>query len=368
MRSSEETKTRSGLVVPLLTILDEQGTLIESDQRALVRFVTQDGQGADVVYVAGTTGEREQLTPDLWRRLVRVCVEEAKRTSDSPSWTGGGPVESWVGITARSSSQTLHNLLFAVECGADAVVLAPFALGDLRDPVRFVSDEVRGVMETKARGVALYIDDCDRETPDRVSPRLRVRQLRALLQLDFVRGVAARGGRHWLGTRGSYAVAAASSLEREHFGIFARNPMQIFEAFRPRQGFGNAIAARWSRRQLGGRLPSGVMADSANTFPREWAGAWQGCRAGDSERMNSYRDLLESFHVRTFEAGGRRTIACYKRALQQLGVISSSAVASGTPALLSPDIERFDRAFRDVQFLAQERIGESRTSARSELR
>ena len=71
--------------------------------------------------------------------------------------------------------------------------------------------------------------------------------------------------------------------------------------------------------------------------------------------------------MRTYEAGGRRTIACYKRALQLLGVISSAAVAEGTPPLRYPDVDRFDRAFEDVQSRAEEKLGELDTSS-SELR
>jgi len=42
-----------GLSVPVITVVDEAGALIEADQRALVRYVIQDGYGADVVFAAG---------------------------------------------------------------------------------------------------------------------------------------------------------------------------------------------------------------------------------------------------------------------------------------------------------------------------
>ena len=49
MRSVEDTRPRSGLSVPVVTVLDPDGELIDSDQRAVVRHVVQDGYGADVV-------------------------------------------------------------------------------------------------------------------------------------------------------------------------------------------------------------------------------------------------------------------------------------------------------------------------------
>jgi hypothetical protein len=50
-------------------------------------------------------------------------------------------------------------------------------------------------------------------------------------------------------------------------------------------------------------------------------------------------------------------VACIKRALRTLGVVSSDAVAEGTPTLAAPDAERFDRVFEEVLGLARERLG-----------
>ncbi|MFP6624674.1 MAG: hypothetical protein VCC20_14430, partial [Myxococcota bacterium] len=61
MRSVEDTRPCSGLSVPALTVLDAEGGLIDADQRALVRYVVQDGYGADIVFSAGTTGEWDRL-------------------------------------------------------------------------------------------------------------------------------------------------------------------------------------------------------------------------------------------------------------------------------------------------------------------
>ena len=61
MRTLEDIRPRPGLSVPVVTIVDEEGRLIEADQRALVRHVIQDGRGADVVFAAGTTGEWDRV-------------------------------------------------------------------------------------------------------------------------------------------------------------------------------------------------------------------------------------------------------------------------------------------------------------------
>jgi hypothetical protein len=72
--------------------------------------------------------------------------------------------------------------------------------------------------------------------------------------------------------------------------------------------------------------------------------------------MAAVREVLEAFRAGTRAAGGRRTIACLKRALVRLGVTSSDAVAPGTPSLARPDAERFDETFERVRTLARERL------------
>jgi len=91
-------------------------------------------------------------------------------------------------------------------------------------------------------------------------------------------------------------------------------------------------------------------------LPREWARAWQVCRAGDVERMEQVREVLETFREGTRATGGRRSIACLKRALRRLGVISSDLVANGTPFLTRPDADSFDKVFDHVRELAARRI------------
>jgi hypothetical protein len=93
-------------------------------------------------------------------------------------------------------------------------------------------------------------------------------------------------------------------------------------------------------------------------MPPEGARAWQVSRAGDAERMEQVREVLEAFRAGTHRAGRRRSIACLKRALLSMGVISSAAVAAGTPALPRSEAQRFDESFAAVRELVRRRIGE----------
>jgi len=351
----EDIRPPAGLSVPIVSVLDEAGHLIEEDQRAVVRYVVQNGAGADVVFAAGTTGEWDQISNVLRQRVIQICVEEvAKLNAQLSPGTGSRPVEAWAGITARGTRETLANLDLALAIGADAAVLAPLSIRELRDPVPFLMRDVADLLDARPRRIPIYLyDNADIAADPRV-PHIRTRQVKALSRLDFVRGIKVSAPRRVLG---HYTKAAANFRERGEFAIYVGDAMLIFDLLRPRRGFFGALAAYWNRYRLHGTLPRGVVAGPANVLPREWARAWQVCCVGDEERMRDVRVVLEAFRLGTHLASGKRSIACLKRALRTLGVIQSDAVAEGTPHLTRPDAERFDESFEKVRALARERIG-----------
>jgi dihydrodipicolinate synthase/N-acetylneuraminate lyase len=333
----------------VVTVLGESGELLEEDQRAAVRFVVQNGYGADVVFAAGTTGEWDRVATHTQRRVVQICAEEvAKINATLPA---NDPVEAWAGITSHRADETLENLAAAVAAGVDAAVLAPLSIRDLPDPVRFVARDVADLLDTFPRRIPVYLYDNADIAADPKVPHIRTRQVKALSRLDFVRGIKVSAPRRVLG---NYTQAAAGFRERGDFGIYVGNAMLIFDIFRPRSGVFGTLSEHWQRRRMRGGLPIGVVAGPANALPREWARAWQVCRAGDAERMDAVRRVLEAYRIGTRAAGGKRSIACLKRAMLRQGVISSDAVADGTPELTRPDAERFDAMFDEVRELARE--------------
>jgi len=353
VRTLEEIRPRPGLSVPVVTVVDEDGALIEEDQRAVVRHVIQSGRGADVVFAAGTTGEWSGLRNPVRQQTLRVCAEEVAKANAELSAAGERRVESWGGITAPTRHETLENLEHAVACGADAAVLAPLSIEDVSDPVRFVRRDVADLLDAASRRIPVYLyDNADIAIDPRV-PHIRTRQVKEMSRLDFVRGIKVTAPRKVLG---NYIKAARNFRDRGEFGIYVGDAMLIFDIFRPRPGVTGRLRERWGRLRLRGELPVGVVAGPGNVLPREWAAAWQVCRAGDPERMEAVRSVLEQFRAGTRAAGGRRTIACLKRALVTLGVTGSDAVAPGTPALARPDAERFDAVFEAVRAAARERL------------
>ncbi len=354
LRSVEDTRPTSGLSIPVVTALDGAGGVIESEQRAVVRHVVQRGYGADVVFAMGTTGEWDRLANDVRQRVVAICAEEVAKLNAELAPNAGRGVELWAGITAHTREETLENLEFAIASGADAAVLAPLSVRGVDDPVRFVARDVADLLDASSRRIPLYLyDNADIAVDPRV-PHIRTRQVKALSRLDFVRGIKVSAPRKVLG---HYTKAAANFRERGEFGIYVGNALLIFDLFRPRPSLAGRIAEYWNRHRLRGSLPTGVVAGPANALPREWQRGWLVCRAGDAERMDEAREVLEAYRSGARAAGGRRSIACLKRALAKLGVLKSDAVARGTPELARPDAERFDASFERVRELARERIG-----------
>ncbi len=345
--------------MPVLTILDEEGGLLEEDQRAVVRHVVQDGQGADIIFSAGTTGEWDKIDNETRQAVIRVCAEEVSKLNLGLAANDGRGVESWAGVTAPTARDTLANLEFALECGVDAAVIAPLSIQGVSDPVRFLLRDVADLLDARSRRIPIFLYDNADIAIDPKVPHIRTRQVKAMSRLDFVRGIKVSASNKVLG---NYTRAAKSFKDRGEFGIYVGNAKLIFEIYRPYRGLLGSVREHWDRWRRAGGLPVGVVSGPANAMPREWAWAWQVCRAGDEERMEKARRVVEAFSERTFAAGGKRTLACLKRALYREGVISSACVAPGTPALTRVDAERFDEAFADVKAMAAREIGEPWTT------
>lgn len=346
----------------MLTILDEEGGLLEEDQRALVRHVIQDGWGADIIFSAGTTGEWDKIDNDTRQAVIRVCAEEVAKLNTrlvpGANLVQGQSnlVESWAGVTAPTAHETLSNLEFAIECGVDAAVLAPLSIQGVDDPVRFVLRDVADLLDARSRRIPIFLYDNADIAIDPKIPHIRTKQVKAMSRLDFIRGIKVSASNKVVG---NYTRAAKNFKDRGEFGIYVGNAKLIFDIYRPYHGWIGTIREHWDRWRRSGGVPVGVVSGPANAMPREWAFAWQVCRAGDEERMDSAQRIVDAFRDRTVAASGKRTLACLKRALYREGVISSACVAPGTPELTRDDADRFDEAFEEVKALAASELAEN---------
>lgn len=124
---------RKGLNVPTITVVDDSGRVIESEQRRVFRHVIQHGFGADVIFANGTTGEWNRLANSERQRLMAIAVDEVRNINaqlSAPNDTPDIPhsVEVWVGVNGLTQREVLDNLDAAIQLGADAAVIAPLAM------------------------------------------------------------------------------------------------------------------------------------------------------------------------------------------------------------------------------------------------
>lgn len=105
-------KTVHGIVVPLVTPLQDQGRLDRAGLERIVEHVVHGGVSG--IFILGTTGEGPSLNYELRAEVIAsVCSQAA------------GRVPVLVGVTDTAYDQTLAMARIAANSGASAVVLAP---------------------------------------------------------------------------------------------------------------------------------------------------------------------------------------------------------------------------------------------------
>ena len=391
---------KSGLNVPVITVLDDSGRVIADEQRRIIRHVVQNGHGADVVFGVGTTGEWNRIANAERQRIMEIEVDEVRRINAGRiadcglriadcsenlhpvirNLQSGGPqsairnpqsairestirnpqsVEAWVGVNGSTRAEILDNLDAAIQLGADAAVIAPLAIEDLaeRDIVRFFQRDVADLIEASRGDMPIFLYDNADINAQGQPPHIRTRIVKHMSRLPWVRGVKVSASRRVIG---NYMKAALHYKLPGEFGIYIGNAMLIFEMYRPSHGLLGRVREGWRDHLLHDTPPIGVVSGPANCMPREWQKAWRVCWAGDDELTDVYQDLCSRFEeICGFDEGGRRvmkTIACIKYALEIDGVISSAAVGQGTRALSYEQKKFFSDNYHALRHHARKRI------------
>ncbi len=341
---------RAGLSIPIVTVLDSDGRVLADEQRAAIRFAVQEGKGADIIFAAGTNGEWNRLDNPRRQKVCELAVEECRHLSSS-----GTPVEAWLGITGHTRAETIENLEHALDLAADALVVAPLAITDVPNVVQFVAHDMGQVFERHGRALPVFLyENADIAAPGKPL-HLDTRDVAELSRLDYVRGIKVTADRELLDS----FIAAAPSFSAKHpFPIYAGNAYLIFDLFTPFSGLLGRIHDPAHQHR---DLPlQGIVCGPANMSPREWKRAWEVAMAGDRSLMDRYREVLQWYSDICFFARGSSevslSIACLKASLAELGVITSDAVARGTPAFDSDERREFGRRFHALRERATELV------------
>ncbi len=341
---------RRGLSIPAITVLDAGGRVIEEEQRAVFRYLAQQGHGADILFGVGTTGEWNRISNFERQRLIWIETDEAARINQDLSKRGLQPLEAWVGVTAATRSETLANLECAIEARADAAVIAPLSITDLGDLVSFFQQDVSDLFDHRGRWVPVFLyDNADIAADPRI-PHIRTRDVKRLSRLPFIFGLKVSAPPRVLG---NYTKGAGHFKDKGEFGIYAGNAMLMFQLFNLEDGLLGRVREYWNRYLLHNELPIGVVSGPANAMPREWQRAWRACYSGDERLMSIYKPAFEQFSAACrFSHGGtqvKKSIACLKHALRLDGVIASDLVAEGTRALDAGERVEFARRYERIK-------------------
>ncbi|HEY6328401.1 MAG TPA: dihydrodipicolinate synthase family protein [Blastocatellia bacterium] len=342
-------RPRRGLSIPSVTILDREGRIIEDEQRRVFRFNAQSGRGADVIFAAGTTGEWNRISNHERQRLTEIEVDEVHRINERTVTLGLAPVEAWAGATAESRAQTIDNLRFAIEAGADAAVIAPLSIRDIIDPVSFFQRDVSDLFDHLGKWLPVYLyDNADIAANPKI-PHIRTRDVKRLSRLSFIYGVKVSAPSRVLG---NYTKGALHYRDKGEFGIYVGDAMLIFQVFRMDDGPLGKIREYWNRYLLHNELPIGVVSGPANVLPREWQRAWRACYAADIHLMSIYGNAFSQFSQACCFGSGigsDKTIACLKHALAIEGVIETVNVAKLTPDLTETEAQTFASRYARIR-------------------
>ena len=218
---------RRGLSIPAITVLDARGRVIEDDQRAVFRYLAQQGRGADILFGVGTTGEWNRISNEERQRLIWIETDEVARINHEVLKQEIQPVEAWVGVTAATQTETLANLECAIEARADAVVIAPLSITDLVDVVSFFQQDVSNLFDHRGRWLPVFLyDNADIAADPRIQ-HLRTRDVKRLSRLPFIFGLKVSAPRHVLG---NYTKGASHFKDKGEFGVYVGNAMLMFRS------------------------------------------------------------------------------------------------------------------------------------------
>jgi len=337
---------RRGLSIPSITVVDDRGRVIESEQRRVFRYLAQEGLGADIIFGVGTTGEWNRISNTERQRVIQIETDEVVRINKSSLRREHLPIEAWAGVTAPTRAETLANLECAIDAGADASVIAPLSIQDCGDVVGFFQREVSDLFDHLGRWLPVFLyDNADIAADPRI-PHIRTRDVKRLSRLPFIFGLKVSAPRRVLG---NYTKGAGHFKDKGEFGIYAGNAMLMFQLFKLEDGLVGRVREYWNRYLLHNELPIGVVSGPANALPREWQRAWRASFSGDERLMSVYKSAFEEFSSACRFGEVKKSIASLKQALRLDGIIESDLVAEGTRALTETERGEFAKRYSRIK-------------------
>jgi dihydrodipicolinate synthase/N-acetylneuraminate lyase len=278
-----------GIIVPIVTPLDDHEQLDTRGMRKLIRHIL-DG-GAHGIFCLGTTGELARLEEDTIRNVISVTTEEV-----------AGKVPVFVGVSDCGTRKVLRNMREAEKLGADALVVTlPYYF-----PVRGASEQFaffEEILEGAGSPLVLY------NMPATIGASIEVPVVEALAQKPNVLGIKDSSG--------------DIGYLRRLLHVRAKGTLCVLVGDERIASAGMAMGA------------CGVVPSLANVFPRLLVGLYEACLRNDAKEAAALQSRIDGINdsLNGCTASWLSSVCWKKKALQMMGICGDTLTA---PSLRLP--------------------------------
>jgi len=295
---SESRKIIEGVIVPLLTLLDEQERIDEPAMRALIRHCL-DG-GADGIFVGGTSGFGPLLPDDQWKRLMEIARDEVENS-----------VPLLGGIIAASTTRAVKRIEILEQIGFEHMVVTPTFYVTLTRREEFLT----------------HFDGCRRATDMNMIVYNIPQCTGAAIPLDTIAEMVRLG---WT------KVVKESSGDKDYFLKLTRavseSKTTLLQGNEPDIAWGLSIGAK------------GMVPVCANYAPKLFAAAWHASQEGDETRLGKLQERINSIRETLLE-GDKSWLAGAMYSVQTLGI--------GKGKVIRPIQELSDKQKKEIEDLTE---------------
>jgi 4-hydroxy-tetrahydrodipicolinate synthase len=237
-----------GVVVPLLTLVDENEHVDEPALRNLISHCVRGG--VDGIFVGGTAGLGPLLTDDQWKRLMEIARDEVP---DS--------VLLLAGVIASSTCRAIERIRFLDRLGFENMVVTPTFYVTLTEYEEFLS-HFDGCRQATDMNMIVY------NIPSCTGSSIPIGAIAEMVAGGWTQTVKESSGDR------DYFTAVVQALNDAGAGVLQGNEPDI--------AWGLSSGAR------------GLVPVCGNYAPRLFAAAWKASQAGDEDQLNEIQAQISS--------------------------------------------------------------------------
>jgi 4-hydroxy-tetrahydrodipicolinate synthase len=262
-----------GVIVPLLTPVDEKERVDEPALRALISHCVRGG--VDGIFVGGTAGLGPLLTDDQWKRLMEIARDEVP---DS--------VLLLAGVIAPSTSRAIERIRFLDQLGFENMVVTPTFYVIVTESEEFLS-HFDGCRQATDMNMVVY------NIPSCTSSSIPIGAIAEMVAGGWTQTIKESSGDR------EYFTAVVQALDDAGAGVLQGNEPDI--------AWGLSSGAR------------GLVPVCGNYAPRLFAAAWQASQAGNEDQLHEIQAEISSVRE-VLLMGGQHWLAGALYGVHTLGI------------------------------------------------